>query len=216
MENLPRDVLITLALELDFPSILAFCTTNKRINEKVCLNDKFWLTKLRRDYSKELPYFSTFNLSNIETYKLLSSLDKVKQAFKLEESSLEELYLGEYIYMWDKGINKIPKEIEVLTNLKELDLEKNNISEIPKEIGKLKNLKVLNLDSNNISKIPKEIGNLSNLTRLQLQGNWITKIPEELDKLPKLELLDISGNPILEKEIPEALKRNKKLAIISR
>ena len=50
MENLPRDVLYSIAMELDCPEVLAYCLTNKRIYAKVCGNIYFIRNKLRRDF----------------------------------------------------------------------------------------------------------------------------------------------------------------------
>ena len=41
MENLNRDELILLALELDMPSLLKFCSSSKKIDDKVCKNTDF-------------------------------------------------------------------------------------------------------------------------------------------------------------------------------
>ena len=55
MENLSRDTLILIALEMDLSSILELCKTNKRINEKICQNDMFWLNKIKKERPKFLP-----------------------------------------------------------------------------------------------------------------------------------------------------------------
>lgn len=50
MDKLPNDVLIYTALMLDLPDILRLCQTNTRFNKRVCLNEQFWLNKIKRDY----------------------------------------------------------------------------------------------------------------------------------------------------------------------
>ncbi len=50
MNNLNRDELISLAVELDLPSLLNFCKMNKRTNDKICNNEIFWKTKLNKDF----------------------------------------------------------------------------------------------------------------------------------------------------------------------
>jgi len=59
MENLPKDVLVLLAMELSYPEILKFCQTNKKIDRAVCENIYFWINKYPssvliedRDYKK--------------------------------------------------------------------------------------------------------------------------------------------------------------------
>jgi hypothetical protein len=47
---LPKDILIHLALEYDLPTVLSFCSTSKRMNEIICLNDNFWYNKIQKDF----------------------------------------------------------------------------------------------------------------------------------------------------------------------
>ena len=49
LENLPTEVLITIALNLRVPGILNMCRSNSIINKRVCENDLFWRTKFRKD-----------------------------------------------------------------------------------------------------------------------------------------------------------------------
>ena len=46
---LPKDLIIQIALELDFPDIFPFCLTSLRHNELVCDNEDFWRRRLIRD-----------------------------------------------------------------------------------------------------------------------------------------------------------------------
>ena len=50
MEQLPRDVLVYMAMMLDLPDILSLCNSNSKFNEKVCNNEQFWYNKIRQDY----------------------------------------------------------------------------------------------------------------------------------------------------------------------
>lgn len=50
MENLPKDVIIQLALEFDLPSILSLCQTSTKLNMLICENNTFWINKLRKDF----------------------------------------------------------------------------------------------------------------------------------------------------------------------
>jgi hypothetical protein len=49
METLSPDTLLLVALQLDLPELIRFCSTNKEINKKICLNQSFWYLKLKRD-----------------------------------------------------------------------------------------------------------------------------------------------------------------------
>lgn len=48
---LNKDILFSIAMELDMPALLNFCRTNKTINEKICENKHVWLAKLKKDFS---------------------------------------------------------------------------------------------------------------------------------------------------------------------
>ena len=47
-----RDVLFSIALEMDLPDIMRLCETSKKVNEYVCKNRNFWLIKLKKTYPK--------------------------------------------------------------------------------------------------------------------------------------------------------------------
>lgn len=49
-DKLPKDILVSIAIELDFPQIVNFCKTSKRFNESICKNENFWISKLNKDY----------------------------------------------------------------------------------------------------------------------------------------------------------------------
>lgn len=48
--QLPADVMALMALELDTPSILNYCLSNKRFNEVICNSQTFWRNKFTKDY----------------------------------------------------------------------------------------------------------------------------------------------------------------------
>jgi len=59
MEYLDKQRLILIALELDLPSILNLCSTNKRIDSLICKNGDFWKSKLIKDFN-----FIFYGISN--------------------------------------------------------------------------------------------------------------------------------------------------------
>lgn len=62
MNNLPKDLLIVLALNLEYEEILNLCQTNKRVNDIVCKNKLFWKQKLVKEYPN-------INIDNVTNYK---------------------------------------------------------------------------------------------------------------------------------------------------
>jgi len=50
LETLPKDILVLLALELDFNDFINLSQTSSKINEKICRNRYFWINKLMKDY----------------------------------------------------------------------------------------------------------------------------------------------------------------------
>ena len=70
---------------------------------------------------------------------------------------------------------RIPSELGLLTNLRQLNLEGNRLTGgIPPELGDLGQLRRLNLRSNSLTgSIPSELGNLGNLMFLSIGDNLL-------------------------------------------
>ena len=51
MEKLEKDQLFLLALELDLPELLSFCSSSKRINDLICKRNDIWYYKLNKEFS---------------------------------------------------------------------------------------------------------------------------------------------------------------------
>src|SRR5271166_1817971 len=65
----------------------------------------------------------------------------------------------------------LPHQIDILTNLQDINLRNNKLRSIPIEIYKLVNLQELYLSCNQINMVPKEISKLTNLQELYLYDN---------------------------------------------
>ena len=50
LSHLNRDLLIELALDLDLPEVIKFCSSSQRINKTICESDVFWRKKFIKDY----------------------------------------------------------------------------------------------------------------------------------------------------------------------
>jgi Leucine-rich repeat (LRR) protein len=128
--------------------------------------------------------------------KLLMFINIFGKPYKLDTQQIDIYY--------NDNIKEIPKEIQFLTQLTQLNLWGNQIKEIPKEISFLTQLIELILSENNIIIISKEIKFLTQLTQLLLYYNKIEEIPKEIQFLTQLTRLNLGKNKII--EIPNEIQ----------
>ena len=81
--------MLLLAIELDLPSLLKFCSSSKRINNLVCNQKDIWTYKLQNEF----PDYTNLgvSLSFRDTYTILYQLKTLKDKLNLKES-IYELY----------------------------------------------------------------------------------------------------------------------------
>ena len=53
MNNLDRNLIVLIALELDLPEISSLGQLNKRFNSTICESDIFWFKKIKKDHDFE-------------------------------------------------------------------------------------------------------------------------------------------------------------------
>jgi|SRR5579862_28100 Leucine rich repeat len=169
-----------------------------------------WNTYSRR-------YHKDMKINSYEVYKLYCAfVDSFGYTFSFDDLMYKNtLYLngpkpGQLPYIPD--IKYIPKEIEKLTILQELQICECNLFIIPEEVGKLTKLIKLNLSFNNIRIIPKEIGELTNLKELNLDHNKIKCFIKVIKKLTNLNILFLSENGI--KIIPKSITNLTNLEVL--
>ncbi len=81
-------------------------------------------------------------------------------------------------------LRKLPKEIDKLTSLVELDVSDNRLIELPLELGNLKKLVWLNVGENLLKTVPKELGELTQLKWMSIADNNLTiSKKERVEKL---------------------------------
>ena len=187
IETLPKDVLFTLALELDLPSLMNWCQTNAKINDKVCNNSDIWQRKLLNDY----PDYKKFNLQKPlkEIYKFLYQLSALKNALRTKES-LYDIYLKKELRFPFEGLEKVHLPTINLPNLEVLDGNQSKLEKVPELI--VPNLRILSLPYNNLEEVPPF--DLPKLTKLELYGNNLTSVPSF--NLPNLEELALGINKL--------------------
>jgi Leucine-rich repeat (LRR) protein len=91
-------------------------------------------------------------------------------------------------------LKPLPKAIEQLSSLEELNLGRNGLQSVPPQIAQLPKLKKLCLDYNEIHEIPLFIGNLKNLKELSIRSNGGMKLPGSLAGLKGLKILMGNNN----------------------
>jgi len=129
---------------------------------------------------------------NMEEINILEAkkinLTKIQKSFFLNLSNLNFLDVRE------NKLEKIPKNIVLLKNLKTLKLDNNLISSVPSFINELEKLEVLTLNNNKIKYFPSQFKCLQNLKELKIANNLIENIPIEFGLLKSIEILHIEGN----------------------
>jgi len=83
-----RDIVILMALEMDAPSILNLCRTNKDMNRYVCENPIFWERKFKKDYPDKnyIDYGNNYK----EAYKNISKLVEIEIATRIDFMSSDD------------------------------------------------------------------------------------------------------------------------------
>jgi internalin A len=75
-------------------------------------------------------------------------------------------------------------------------LGENQLSHLPEEIERLTNLRVLILDKNKFDLIPVEVAQLHQLKTLRFYDNSLEAVPDEIGQLTNLQSLYLSSNPV--------------------
>jgi hypothetical protein len=68
MEKLPKDVLVLLAIDLDYADILRLCKSSSRMNRFVCQNENFWRNKLYKIYPFARKLQEKYPISNFKKF----------------------------------------------------------------------------------------------------------------------------------------------------
>ena len=110
-------------------------------------------------------------------------------------------------------LTEVPKSLEKLTGLTNLDLGHNQLSDV-KGLEKLTNLEFLELNKNQLSDL-KGLDKLTKLKLLKLDDNQLTSVGE-VEKLTQLKAVDLGRNPDLTKaQIDQLQKALPKCTILS-
>lgn len=80
MEKLSRDNLFSLAILLDLPDLLRFCSSQKRIDELICKKNDIWNYKLMNEFPQHSKIFK--EMTPRKKYETVSKLSKLKDIWK--------------------------------------------------------------------------------------------------------------------------------------
>jgi Leucine-rich repeat (LRR) protein len=140
--------------------------------------------------------FPTFDIQHHfkETYIKYYTLNQF--LWSIGTTSADNAMKEREIYLNDRSINSIPEEIELLTNLRTLEITTNNLTKIPNGIGNLTNLKRLDLSGNYLREIPRDFSRLINLTEINVNRNKIQIFPQQFCFLTNLTIINISHNEL--------------------
>ncbi len=148
-------------------------------------------------------YSDSFSIFPIEILQLpnLKTLGFCNNAIKVLPSKIRKLQgLQNLIIGGGSRLQRLPKTIGDLKQLRCLNLGYNQLKSLPKEIGDLQKLTTLVLDNNQLKSLPKEIGDLQKLTTLFLGNNQFKSLPKEIWNLQGLTQLGLNDSQL--KELP--------------
>eukprot|EP00286_Rhodomonas_abbreviata_P022203 CAMPEP_0181292446 /NCGR_PEP_ID=MMETSP1101-20121128/2511_1 /TAXON_ID=46948 /ORGANISM="Rhodomonas abbreviata, Strain Caron Lab Isolate" /LENGTH=480 /DNA_ID=CAMNT_0023396917 /DNA_START=82 /DNA_END=1520 /DNA_ORIENTATION=+ len=104
------------------------------------------------------------------------------------------------------ALTRLPKNINSLINVTELDLRQNQLSSLMDPLGfqfllePLTELRILDLSFNHLKKLPNGMGALKNLEVLNIRGNALKKLPSEMKALTGIKRLYLEYNRF--KQVP--------------
>ncbi|KAL6590712.1 L domain-like protein [Neocallimastix sp. 'constans'] len=209
-----------LNMELDLTPLENLTKIN---NITLSNDDMIFTTKKYFDY-RILPFFKNIhsffsNLKNLEKLSIIGTTYNCNEDINLFEGYYcplatipKSIFNLSKLKEFTTDISSL-KNINKLSNLEYLNLDRNYMKSIPSSIGELKNLVFLDLSGNDITEIPSFIGNLSSLEKLILNDNLFTKLPSSIGNLSKLkyflEILHLLRCNLL--ALPDSMGNLKKL-----
>jgi len=133
-----------------------------------------------------------------------------KCGLKTLDSSFYQLKNLKELQLQENEILRVPEGISALKSLTKLSFYKNKLTQLPEDLFDLK-LVVIDLYYNELEVIPEAIGDMSSLSILFLSNNKIYSLPESIGKLTSLEELYVHHNRL--SVLPESISNLKKLRV---
>lgn len=173
--------------------------TVKSVYEKGLIYDSFWTNLSSRATLEE---FKSSKVKSIDylnlDYNSLTNVDVV-----VEFSSLKWLRLN------DNRLNDLPKNLNILSNLKSIYLKANKFTSVPEVLKDMRSLVMIDLSYNSgITEVPEWLAKMQGLEDLSFSGTSITSLPEDISAWRSLRILqlgDLKMTTVEMKRIREAL-----------
>lgn len=110
--------------------------------------------------------------------------------------SIVKHQMKECLILKNNEIKDLKCDLEMLADLKKLDISFNLLKSIPKGFASFESLIHLNLDHNQLKSLPSVLGSLPNLETLSACSNVITSVAPEIGALRHLHSLLLKNNNI--------------------
>ena len=222
--KLPEDIMMNEILQhLDYQDIMTICASSHEYY-KMCekhhvlkniyhqhFKSKDFLPE-PEDYVERIIFLKKLitlhkaleKTTTLEKFYKRKTLDIKKSWTKMDvQNNIDILTNLQELNITYANMTNLPLTICNLTNLTQLNLQDNKLIELPEEIDKLINLKDLYLSTNKLTTLPSSIGNLVNLDELYINYNQLITLPENIGQLTKLTHLYLNNNKI--KKLPSSI-----------
>ncbi len=116
------------------------------------------------------------DLSSILSLPMLENLKILETPMKMFLLPLGKINAPlKFLTIKSSGLEQLPEEISMCTQLQELHLPGNKLSALPFSFKELQKLKRLNLDQNKFKNFPDQIKTMKNLSHLSIDGNLFSE-----------------------------------------
>jgi len=191
------------------------------INEakKLCIiaeDSETWQKAQKQDTKEAYEKYLTSFKDGVHTKEAQEKIEyfindeKAQKEIEKRRKVLKKLINWANINNIDK--EKIPRDVNKLMKLKELNLHGCKLNDLPNEIGELQNIHSLYLSYNYFKKVPKVIEKLENLDWIVINTTNISELPEFFKKYKNLEGLYFQYTQV--KELPDWIGNFKKLEFL--
>ena len=116
------------------------------------------------------------DLSSVLSLPMLENLKILETPMKMFLLPLGKINAPlKFLTIKSSGLEQLPEEISMCTQLQELHLPGNKLSTLPFSFKELQKLKRLNLDQNKFKNFPDQIKTMKNLGHLSIDGNLFSE-----------------------------------------